>query len=977
MADLITIPSGSPTIKDLMANLERVKYNPSSIQRVIYEYLDEVTDGVVNVVDPSNPFVFLLESSAVSTAAAVTECVSNLRKMYPSLAVTQDDLYYHMTDADYLNRFATPTEATMTLVILASDIQNKMAYDDVGKCHRATIPRDTQFVVDGLVFTMQYPIDIRRFETGLVQMSYDATVQSPLNSLNANIITPEIRTDASGISWLFFPIKVVQYEIKTTFVTMQKSTVFNQSLPYGDQYYYCRVFYRNARTSGRWAEIKTTHSDQVFDPLEATAVLKVYDGILNVSIPPIYLNSGLVSGEARIDVYTTRGKLAVNLSNYNVDAFKTKLTIIDQIRDTNEYSTAMGRLSFYGYSSDVITGGTDGVDFDTLRKQVVYNSLGKSQIPITNRQLESYIADTGFNLVKNVDAITNRIFLATRKLPKPINTKLLTAANIGTSSVVFNIDHLKSRELARDNGDRVTLMSKTLFKQVNGVTSILDTVEVNRILSLGGPALVQEVNTHNYLYTPFYYVFDNSSDEFQVRPYNLDYPSSSGLNFVFQNETLQLPVNTGNHSLSKTNYGYELRIITKSGNFYKQLQNALVGVQIGFTPVGESRMAYINGTFMGVTGDDERIFSFEIRTNHDLNAEDQLCITNAKMFANEDIKTWCDLSTIFTVFHTTSDITTGYVRSAMDDLFGSFLMPKNSAVVTQESINLALGSSLKYLWCRSRSYVSGQDYRVYDKDEPLYYQQDVFEKDPTTGSIFTFDAQGEIAYNQLHRLGDPVLDKDNNQVYKHRKGDVVLDKTGDPVLVSELSIDKSVDFLFVDARHYFVNSAAYVAYNAEFIATLDTWVTSSLNEIQNILLEKTKIFYYPNSNFGKTAVIVKDRGADTIPCEQSFSVDLYVSDAVYLSTEVRGQLVTKTIQILDDYISGTTINLTEIGNALMASYGTSVKSYEITGMGGEKNYRVLTLTNQENRLSLAKALVAQQDGSLILKEDVAVNFYRV
>ena len=195
MADLITIPSGSPTIKDLMANLERVKYNPSSIQRVIYEYLDEVTDGVVNVVDPSNPFVFLLESSAVSTAAAVTECVSNLRKMYPSLAVTQDDLYYHMTDADYLNRFATPTEATMTLVILASDIQNKMAYDDVGKCHRATIPRDTQFVVDGLVFTMQYPIDIRRFETGLVQMSYDATVQSPLNSLNANIITPEIRTE--------------------------------------------------------------------------------------------------------------------------------------------------------------------------------------------------------------------------------------------------------------------------------------------------------------------------------------------------------------------------------------------------------------------------------------------------------------------------------------------------------------------------------------------------------------------------------------------------------------------------------------------------------------------------------------------------------------------------------------------------------------------------------------------------------------
>ena len=75
-------------IEELKSKLELYKYNASLMQRVILDTLTDVTNGKINIVDPTNPFVFLLESSVVNTSLFIQENYVNLRRQYPVLAKT-------------------------------------------------------------------------------------------------------------------------------------------------------------------------------------------------------------------------------------------------------------------------------------------------------------------------------------------------------------------------------------------------------------------------------------------------------------------------------------------------------------------------------------------------------------------------------------------------------------------------------------------------------------------------------------------------------------------------------------------------------------------------------------------------------------------------------------------------------------------------------------------------------------------------
>ena len=46
-------------LKSLLTNIENVQYNPSNIQSTILTALSDSSNGLINIVDPSNPFIFL------------------------------------------------------------------------------------------------------------------------------------------------------------------------------------------------------------------------------------------------------------------------------------------------------------------------------------------------------------------------------------------------------------------------------------------------------------------------------------------------------------------------------------------------------------------------------------------------------------------------------------------------------------------------------------------------------------------------------------------------------------------------------------------------------------------------------------------------------------------------------------------------------------------------------------------------------
>lgn len=975
MSEIVNFKSVS--ISTLMNNLQRYKYNPAGIQRLILDHLDEVTEAKVDIVDPTNPFVFLLESSAVNTALAINENVINLRKQYPSLSQTEEDVYLHMSDKDFVNRFGTPSTATFNFMINYRDIVNKAVYDANENCYKAIIPRDTVITINEISFTLSYPIEIRRFINGLVQISRDAEITSPLETLTGNIVDYSVRRDRDGTDWLLFEIPVQQFKVTSNYFILQQSVSFSQRILYEDQYHYCRVYNKSDNTGNKWVEMLVTHTDQVYDPFVPTAVVKKYNSYCEVFIPNIYQKSNLVTGDIRIDIYTTKGNLTINLADYKLNSFSTKLMAIDEERDLNEFTTAMTEIGYLIYSSSVISGGTEEIDFNTLRERVIFNSVGDRQLPITNIQLEAFTNNKGFDLIKNVDVVTNRLFLATKKLPKPLDTRLITSASIGISSFITNILELKQLSTVVDNGDRITILSNNLYENINGKIKILTKNEIDAIQSLPKSAMVSDINSKQYLYTPFYYVLDSTQREFELRSYNLDQPTAKNLSFLRQNETLQLLVNTASYNVAKIATGYRLTIRTKSGSFYKQLSDNLVQVQLAYYSVGENNLAYINGSQIEVTDDGERVFKFDIETNHDINNEDYICITNGKMFNNENIKTWIKLDTNFYIFHTTSSINNNFVADETDGLIGKFMLPPTAVGNTHEKLNIILGYSLKNLWSRSRTMGSGLVYATHQVDVPLLYTEVVYATDPTTGSIFNINASGDIVYNIAHNIGDPVLNIDGDVVYKHRAGDVVLDVNGNPVIASQITTDKELDILHVDGKYYFADDLSFVEYKNELMSIITNWITKDIKSIQDILLEQTKIYFYPKTTLGLVKVYPDTITDVQIKAEQSFVIDLYVKDKIYKDTNVRQQLIAGTIKILDDYISNMTINLTELLLMLKEYYNDSVQSVDIKGLGGDNNYQIINLAQEHNRLCLKKNIVLQQDNTLIIKEDVTVNFYNV
>ena len=1027
MADIAA--SKSVSIKSLMGNLSLYQYNPSAIQRLILDYLSEVTSGTVDVVDPTNPFVFLLESSAVNTALAINENIANLRKLYPALAQTEDDLYLHMSDVDFIDRFAVPAPTTFTVAILKNSLLTYMVAlnpKDKNSIKKATIARNSYFNVDGLTFSMQYPIDITLFPNSAVggssyvqgtgystdgihwdaagsvsyndyqnshiQISYDATSLSPLQSLATNIIPFTIRTDSTGADWVFFNIDVNQFTVTTSYYHLQASSVFSQTIPYADQYYYCRVWYRNNTTiaNGKpsdWVEMLTTHTDQVFNPDVPTAVLQVVTGNLVVFIPTVYMTLGIISGDIRVDIYTTKGDITADLSNYNMAGFSMTLFAIDQTPgiDINDYTNAFSNVTYYSFNSNLVSGGANGIDFTTLKNQVIMNSIGTRVLPITNAQITSYLTDLGFDLIMNIDAITNRIFLATRVMPQPTNPKLLTSANIGISPIIVDIDSLVTlpNVLSNANKKRITILSNNLYTNTNGVINILN---ANQVSLLNNKTIVDKVAAINdsstqYLYSPYYYVIDNTEIELEIRAYDLDYPKATGLSFRSQNASLQLAVNTASYTLNKTSEGYTLIVVTSSSSFYQQLNPSEVTAQLAFQAYPSNGIySYIDVALVTVNSNKERVFTFNILTTKldsngnkvgwDIDNNDILYITNSYIGTNAMGTVGVPLTTQFHILYSTNSETKGYIPETNPEIsISSTLQNRNPAflLITHEIVNLTFGYSLNRLWVRNRTYQAGS-YPVYTQDVYLTYNEDTYDTDPGTGSVFT--VQGcKMVYTPFHKKGETVVDANGNKV--------ILHKQGDPILTAEvIGIKIEFDMLFVDGKYYFATDAAFVAYKKELVEVLDTWMLTDLAAVQESLLEQTKIYFYAKTSLNTVNVTVGSDIAATIPAQQSIVVKLYVVNAVYNDATLKASLQTSTISLLNNMLVAPAVSTSSIIKALLALYGTNVESVSISGLGGPtNNYDYVTMTDSHNKLCLNKILKLQDDGTTIVTEDVIFIWY--
>lgn len=958
----------------LKTRMREVEYNPAALQRIALETLKQVHNNEVEVIDADTPFGFAIQTTAVMTSAAIEEMEALNRKQYPITAQTEDDLYLHMSDRDYLNRFAIPSRAKFRFVFDKTELLQKMVEDvDLG-IRKVVIPRNTQVTINNTIFTLPYPIEIRQLYHGGIQIIFNTNISSPIATLDTNIIEYRV-INTRDMELLSFEVELYQMQIRTVFSDTDSVSNTEEDIILNDAFYYLRAFIE--QSDGSWLEFPTTHSEQIYDPNQLTGVLRVYRDRVNVKIPQIYSTRGMVNGRLRFDLYETKGELNMDLNIYPAEVFTTKfVTDLFDVASTVYSAPLKNFKTLFVLSEDLTQGGNREMTFEELRKVVVNNSVGSQVLPITPIQAETSLLRSGYDIVKNIDNVTNRTFLATRQLPEPSNRRLMTPAAASIETIYITEKEARAVESVKQNFRSVTLTPDTLFENKNGVMKLVSTSRVKAIQGQRAEMIANEVSSNDYFYTPFHYVLEFEHEEFQCRPYYLDKPGVVYKTFISDNDRTLMQVSIEEAELVRTSTGFKLVISVKSSDNYKELRDIEVYTQLAFKPRGENYYAYLPGKIEGLNEDDERIFSFDLSTNFQINSRDEIQMTEMKMFNTDERLIRTALENDFEIlFATSKPPADDWEPAEVDQKLASFLAPYTIYGICNERIRLRFGYALKNLWARSRSVITSNDYLLYSENVPLLYEEDIYDLDPTTQSAVRIE-NGQVEYKIKHRKGDPVLDSNGEPIMKHLKGDVVLDPSGNPTFNNEYDLIRQMDILMLEGPYWFATDSITTEYKQEIMDNFINWIVDGLGDISKNLLEQTRIYFYPKSTIGQIDVMINNSVRTVINSGQRFNVRLYVSKMVYDNAELRKELTEATIRNISEELKKSTVTKSGITSRLKEAYGDDIIAFEIDGLGGGDSVETITVLNDAKRCSLRKRLVAQADGSLLIEEDVTCDFIK-
>jgi hypothetical protein len=966
-------------ISDRITNIEQYKYNPALMQRAALDALSSVSNGTIDIVDATNPFVFALETTAVNTAAFIQHTEAINRRQYPAASVTADDLYLHMSDKDYVGRFALPSTTTFTMIISKDELLNALVLDPITKISKITIPRNTVFTVADINFSLQYPIDIRKMQHGGLQIVYDTSVLSPLYVLETNVIDWEETHDPSNNAYITFSFLVHQFDIITKFNNVTAASGFNTTIPFSDQFYYVRVY--NKESNGQYKELLTTHTDQVYNPKTPTAVIKVIDQNVVVNIPSIYLNNGLVRGSVRIDVYQTKGLINKIMSNYKLDDFSAKWLAIDPADDTVYTAAIKDIKTIIFYSSETTKGGRAALSADELMTRVINNSIGPQSLPITNIQLQNSIQDAGYDFIKNIDTITNRVFLATKPMVEPIDSTLVTAAASSMSRVTTTFAEAAEAYGVNVSDTRTIITSDALYLNTNGVTRLVSKNNYSVIDLLNNSNKCDYLNNNDFVYSPFHYVLDTDNNIFKVRPYYLDDPKITSKSFVSENPLTEVQVNIGtNYVIEKLQTGYKITIKTKSNDLFKQLDDNTVFCQLAFKATGQTLYSYLLGTQLTRTDPDadERVFVFNLQTNFDINSNHQIA-QNSFRFSNTGLSTFSDLFQEMHIFFITNNSTINNIAPIeADGLIGKFQLPSSSFALSHEKIKVRFGYFLSNLWSRAKSISTSIEYMRYTENIPAYYSEDVYDIDPITNSCFTFSPSGDLVYKILHRKNDPMLDSNDNPIYKHKVGDIVLNEDGNPIPVNSTSnqVTRYVDITTIEGVYKFATDPSSITYRKSMVDSMVDWIINDIPRFNLSLLDQTKIFFYPKVTQGFIQCNAGDGNLVTIPATQTFNLVLHVPPETYNDAILIKQLNKITIEVINSQLNKNTITVSDIEYELKNKYGNDVIDVVLSGFGENNNLNAITILDKTSKMSIKKKLILLPNNLLILQEDVNIEYIK-
>ncbi len=965
-------------VSKVLENTVAAMYNPNLMQDAVTDTLLGINNGTdYDVLDPNNPVLWSSEVSVMMAQTSIESHTKTLQRRNAVMAVDMEDLYGHMSDEDWIDPFSQPSRSEFRLIIGKNEIYEKAAPRNSREMRKLVIPRDTEFMVGGVTFTLQYPIEIRVLSHGGLQIVYDNSEASPITSLSSRSLDWTISTipfNGKGLDMVVITIPALQYKITTHVDTITRGISWRNTYSHDDQYFYARVW---NRVNGKWRELKTTHSDEVINPTEVTAQLKVLNGEVEVYIPDVYVRTGLISGEVRVDLYATKGALNMNLPNYDVSEYTARWVDIGKTVDT-QYIAPLKTFKHFSLISDSATrGGRDSLTFEELRKRVIDNSFSGRVLPISEKQLVNAATDLGFDVNKSIDYVTERIYHATNEIPSPEVEGLSTPIGTVNGILETSVEALTAGGGVKDNGNRLTILPTTMYKYVNGLVEV-DTRTLEDYRRMEPNQLVSYGNENTLLFTPFHYVLDFNGEIVEERAYYLANPKIDNKRFVNNNNTLNLDVSTKQQQLKEVDGGYRLTVVTRSDDVYKSLNDEQKHAQISFTPRGYSEeYAWVNGTLKGYTEDGEAIFEFFIETNLDIDRNHDMIVNNFVLVGDKPSPTAMPLNCLMNVIYSVSNYTTpDYRTSSIDMILDSEVRGAKGA--TLEVLTLNYGQHLPSLWTNARTIVGSIDYKRHEEDVYYTYSKDVIKKDPTTNApaveFIEVDGKPKAQFVIEHKKGEFKLDKFGNKQIQYPKGSPVYGVDGKPEVKAPRSIKRRLELFLMDAKFILSNTTETKEYVTKVTDTLLGYITEDLPSIDTSLLEKTKLYYYPETTMGLIDVLLGDGTTTRIDAENQFNMYYYLTSSARQNSDFLDTLAETTRSAILTNLKGDTVSVSAITEEIRKRLGDEIVDVEMGAMGPYEDQKLFTVIDSRNRPTLGKKLVLNPDWTLSIRDDISIGY---
>ena len=952
-------------MEDIVNNFANYAINPSNVLGAVLDLIENRLAGDYSIVDASNPFMLALEAATVAPAGHIVYTDQVTSGLYKILATNEDDLYKHLSGPEYIGRWATPASSAIRILInYESVLTEAVALLNDPTIRKITIPDGSSFVLNNIPLSLPAPVDILVYPHDNIRVLFDSSSVTPLYPIKGNIVPNRlVLIDTTRYLELIPPL--VQYKVTSVVIPLESSLTLNYDVLFPDQYCYCRVFLD--LMNGRWSEIQTTHSDTVYDTLTVTAILKVTANSINVEIPLVYQTTMNLGRAIRIDVFSTKGVVNEDLVNLTSKAIN--VTVQDyNTFNNNKYYRAYVNISdikYYPYQN--LTGGTNGLNFTQLKQRVVYN-VDNSLPPIRPTDVVIQLQEKGYNCVKLIDNLTDRVYLASGPVSNYTKNGL-TVDSISTSMEVAydeeQADENHRLTMSRHSSGRTTVLSSAVYSVDNGRIRYLTDSEIARLNSLPDTELCKLLNAGIYLFSPFHYSLDSTQVTFKARTYWLESPEVLRKDFIDSNRYTNFAISTISSSIELIDNKYRLTLTANTPNSYLKVR-----CQLRHKDVNMGTALYLDGTRTQNVSNTS--FVFDLETSFDVDQNDAIEISSLKNSFRINVPIFLSLESTFDVYYLIESD-----NNALPTMFDGewaevfYSVPMMGA--THEKITVQLGVTLSNLYVESRDSLKVQEWLRYTAPVPLYYEEDVLKRE--NGELIYHINNGVLEFEVLHAKGTPVLDEKGVTVYQHRAGDLILDSSGKPMAVTKLSSStlKHVVTTLFSYKFKRANNDVDVSYCYNLGRRIYDILESDIKSFAGRLLERTNLYFKPQSIV--TPIKIGVGGGETIMMTPllSFKITYYLTDAGLNNEMVLNNIITTTRNIISNHIPRKLLSIPDIEADITKANLFSVVSFELEKFSNGA-YQMLSLLSDEVSFNIRDVINVRADGKMEVNNDIVIGF---